>query len=64
MFYNEQYQRYLGQEVHIKLFKPVTGQRKFTGTIVSANETTLVLDVNGTQQEFLFSNIVKANLGA
>ena len=59
---NWQYQRYVGQEAHIKLFKPVAGKRKFVGIIVSTNESSLVLDVNGTQQDFLFSNIVKANL--
>ena len=60
---NWQYQRYIGQDAHIKLFKPVVGKRKFIGTIVSVNESTLVLDINGVQQDFLFSNIVKANLG-
>jgi ribosome maturation factor RimP len=62
MFRNWQYQRYIGQGVHIKLFKPVASTRKFAGTIVSADDNTLVLDISGTQQEFLFSNIVKANL--
>ena len=64
MFRNWQYQRYIGQEAHIKLFKPVAGTRKFIGTIVSANDGTLVLDISGTQQDFLFSNIAKANLTA
>lgn len=62
MFRSWQYQRYIGQGVHIKLYKPVTGTRKFMGTIVSADENSLVLDIDGTQQDFLFSNIVKANL--
>jgi ribosome maturation factor RimP len=64
MFYNWQYQRYIGHKVHIKLYKPVAGQRKFTGFIAAADETTLVLDIDGMQQAFLFSNIVKANLEA
>jgi ribosome maturation factor RimP len=59
-----QYQVYNGQGVHIKLFKPVLGQRKHAGTIVSANEDTLVLEISGKEQDFLFSNIVKANLMA
>lgn len=62
LFSNWQYQQSIGQMVNIKLFKPVTAIRKFTGTIVSANDSTLVLDVNGKQQDFLFSNIAKANL--
>ena len=64
MFRNWQYQRYIGQVAHIKLFKPVAGTRKFTGIIMTANEGTLVLDINGVQQDFLFSNIAKANLTA
>lgn len=64
IFRHWQYQRYIGHEAHIKLFKPVAGTRKFTGIIISANEGTLVLDIDGTQQDFLFSNIVKANLTA
>ncbi len=62
MFHVWQYERHIGHGAHIKLYKPVTGMRKCTGTIVSVNESTLVLDMSGTKQDFLFSNIVKANL--
>ena len=64
LFSDWQYQRYIGQVVFLKVFKPVAGKRKFTGIIVSANENTLVLEVDGAIQDFLFSNIVKANLMA
>ncbi len=59
-----QYQHCVGQVVNLKLFKPVASIRKFTGTVISANETTLVLDVDGKRQDFLFSNVAKANLMA
>jgi len=62
LFRSSQYQRYVGLEVQIKLFKPVSAKRKFVGTIESANEHTLVLMIDNKQQDFLFSNIVKANL--
>ena len=62
LFHSWQYLRYTGHNVQIKLFKPVDGKRKFSGSIVSANESTLVLTINHLQQDFLFSNIVKANL--
>ena len=62
IFRNWHYQRFIGQAIGLKLFKPVAGKRKYSGTIVSASEMTLILDVGGTQQEFNFSNIVKANL--
>ena len=62
LFHSRQYQRYMGLEVQIKLFKPVNAKRKFLGTIASADEQTLVLTIDNKQQDFLFSNIVKANL--
>ena len=62
LFRSTQYQRYIGLEVQVKLFKPVSAKRKFIGTIESADENTLVLLIEGKQQDFLFSNIVKANL--
>ena len=63
LFHNHQYKQYIGLEVQIKLYKPVAGKRKFVGTIVSANEDTLVLMIGTEQQDFPFSTIVKANLG-
>ena len=57
-----QYQRYVGHAVQVKTFKPVNGKRKVLGTIVSATESAVVLDINDEHQELLFSNIVKANL--
>jgi len=62
LFNSGQYLRYIGQDVQIKLFKPVAGKRKFAGTIVAADENVLVLAISNEQQEFIFSNIVKANL--
>ncbi|KGP64354.1 ribosome maturation protein RimP [Legionella norrlandica] len=57
-----QYQRYIGHEIQVKTFKPVSGKRKLSGTIVSASENAVVLDINNEHQEILLSNIVKANL--
>lgn len=62
LFYSEQYQRYIGELVEIKLIKPVAGKRKFEGIIESVSDNTLMLNVNNVQQAFLFSNIVKAYL--
>ncbi|HHF7367599.1 TPA: ribosome maturation factor RimP [Legionella bozemanae] len=62
LFKSWQYQRYIGHEVQVKTFKPVDGKRKLIGTIVSASENSLVLNINNEDQELLFSNIVKANL--
>ncbi|MDP3562207.1 MAG: ribosome maturation factor RimP [Legionellaceae bacterium] len=62
LFYFYQYQRYIGDEVEIKIVKPIEGKRKFTGVIVSADEHMLVLNMDDKQQDFLFSTIVKAHL--
>ncbi|MCX7116822.1 MAG: ribosome maturation factor RimP [Legionellales bacterium] len=62
MFRPEQYQRFIGHSAHIKLQKPMMGVRQLKGIIVSANEQFLVLECDGLQQEFLFSNIVKARV--
>jgi ribosome maturation factor RimP len=62
LFKNWQYERYIGHSVQVKAFKPINGKRKLLGTIVSVSEHSVVLNVNGTDQELLFSNIVKAYL--
>ncbi|GGI84138.1 ribosome maturation factor RimP [Legionella impletisoli] len=62
LFYSWQYSMFAGQEVSIKLSKPVAGKRKFTGKIISAEDDVLRLQVGDDQQEFLISNIVKAYL--
>jgi ribosome maturation factor RimP len=56
------YQRYIGQGVQIKTFKPVQGKRKWSGIIISASDQSLLLDVDNEHQELLFSNIARANL--
>lgn len=62
LFSGWQYQRYVGQVVQLKTFKPINGTRKLLGTIISASATSVVLDINNEHQELLFSNIVKASL--
>ena len=62
LFYRWQYQRYIGNLVQIKLYQPFEGRRKYVGTIVSADESELVLHINDAEQPFPVSNIVKANL--
>ncbi|KTD59179.1 ribosome maturation factor RimP [Legionella shakespearei] len=62
LFSSWQYQRYIGYVVQVKTFKPVNGKRKLSGTIVSASEDAVVLDINNEHHELLLSNIVKASL--
>ncbi|MCX7090729.1 MAG: ribosome maturation factor RimP [Legionellales bacterium] len=64
LFYPEQYQRYMGETVEVKLSKPIDQKRKFTGKIVAADTQSLVLDLEEGlgQQNFSFNAIVKAHL--
>ncbi len=62
LFYPEQYARFLGEEVRIRLGTPVDGRRNITGTIAAVEGETLHLTEGETEQTFLFSNIIKAHL--
>lgn len=62
LFYAWQYQRYPGCEINLKLIRPVNGQRKWTGNLVSASEHELVVSVEGENYTIQISNIAKANL--
>jgi ribosome maturation factor RimP len=62
LFHLEQYKHYLGQEIQVKLFKPVNGSRKYKGTIIDTGDNILKLQVGDEQLELPFSHIVKANL--
>lgn len=62
IFNNDQYSLYLGQDIKIKLFKPINGSRKFSGTIIKVSDEILTLKVGEEKLDVQFSNIVKANL--
>lgn len=62
LFASWQYQAYIGHVVDIKLVRPEIKTRKFTGTILAADESTLSLSIEGETKAFLFSNIMKASL--
>ncbi len=62
LFYPEQFQKYDQHEIQIKLYEPIAGQRKYSGTIIAVDQKGVRLAFNNTEQEFLFSTIAKANL--
>lgn len=62
LFYPYQYQLFIGANVQLKLIRPVSGQRKFTGKILSANDEAVVLELGNEQLKVEFSNIAKAYL--
>ncbi|MDF1677864.1 MAG: ribosome maturation factor RimP [Legionellaceae bacterium] len=62
LFYPEQYARYLGDEVQIRLNVPMDGRRNIVGIIKAVQDDTLILIEGDVEQTFLFSNIIKAHL--
>ncbi|WED43160.1 ribosome maturation factor RimP [Legionella cardiaca] len=62
LFNKEQYKQYLGHDVHVRVFKPINGNRNLSGTIIAANDDTLTLKIGDEQLEVQFTQIVKANL--
>ncbi len=62
LFYPEQYARYLGEEVQVRLNVPVNGRRKIVGVIKAAEEDALMLMEEDNEHTLLFSNILKAHL--
>lgn len=62
LFNSAQYQRYLGEDIAIKLNIPLEGQRNLKGTIAKVNTSFLTLQVDGLPLEIPFSRILRANL--
>jgi len=69
LFYTDQYFRYLGHLIEIKLHQPLLGQRKFVGRVQEVDESFITLqvpsqkrDLPPTSTHFSFSNIMKASV--
>jgi ribosome maturation factor RimP len=62
LFYREQYAQYIGQDVYLKLNRPVNGRRKIQGTLLAVEPDSVILSVDDKEQTFPFLNIVKASL--
>ncbi len=62
LFHEEQYKRYLGCELQIKLIKPINGSRKLSGILVNISNNTLVMKIDDEQLDIQFSHIAKAYL--
>ena len=67
LFYAEQYFRYLGHLIEIRLHQPLLGQRKFIGRVKEVDESFITLqipsqkkDLPPTITQFSLSNIMKA----
>lgn len=56
------YERFIGQEVQLKLRIPLGTQRNFSGVIVGMREGLVVLQTAEGEREFAFDNVEKARL--
>lgn len=52
----------IGETINVKISMPLNGRRKFKGKLVSIENDTLIVNVDGEDYELIFSNIDKANL--
>lgn len=62
LFYPEQFARFIGEEVRIRLNQPLDGRKNISGMIRAVEGETLVLAEGDVDTPFLFSNITKAHL--
>ncbi|XQW83751.1 ribosome maturation factor RimP [Thalassotalea piscium] len=56
------FQEVIGETINVKISMPLNGRRKFKGKLVSIENDTLIVNVDGEDYELVFSNIDKANL--
>ncbi|MEM9468441.1 MAG: ribosome maturation factor RimP [Actinomycetota bacterium] len=54
------YERAVGELVKVKTFADVDGARRFTGTLVGADDAGFVLEVDGDARSFVYDNVAKA----
>ena len=62
LFSIEQYAKYVGSEVNLKLRRPIDGRRKFKGQIIKVSGDIVGLLVEGTEYDLEHSDIEKASI--
>ncbi|MDO4430590.1 MAG: ribosome maturation factor RimP [Lonepinella koalarum] len=62
LFTLAQFERYIGKEIAVHLRIPVADRRKWQGTLEKMEGDMLTLVVDNQPQQFIFSNIQKANV--
>lgn len=62
LFKKEQYARYLGKNIIVKLKTPLQNKRNFTGSLITVDDSSLILQTEGEQIQLPFSQIMKATL--
>ncbi len=64
LFRPDQYARYVGEEVQVRLTGPVAGRRRWKGRVVSADDRSLVLHAEGQDVTIPMLSIDKGNVVA
>ena len=62
LFTPAHYREFTGSEVQINLFAPQDGRRKFSGPILSACESSVSIEQDGSEVTLDYDNIAKAKL--
>lgn len=62
LFSSEQYQRFVGEVVNLRLRAPIDGRRKFKGVLEKAEADQITLTVDGALVNIAFAQIEKANI--
>lgn len=62
LFTPAQFHQFIGEQVNISLFAPVSRRRKFTGRLLSADDSQVMVELDGKSVSLDFSNIAKARL--
>ena len=62
LFTPQQFQRYRGEEVSVRMRTPVDGRRKFKGTLTNVVDDIIHIQVDGSDFELPHGDIEKANI--
>jgi ribosome maturation factor RimP len=64
LFTIEQWARYVGEDIQIRLLAPVAGKRRLTATLTAIEGDDVLLDVKGEALRVPFAQVDRANLVA
>jgi ribosome maturation factor RimP len=62
LFTLEQFRKYVGSVIQLRMKKPQDGRKKFKGDLVRVDDNRIVLSLDGDEVDFQHTDIDKANL--
>ena len=62
LFTPAHYNEFAGHKAQINLFAPQDGRRKFSGQLLSADESSVIIQMDGSEVTLDINNVVKARL--